>query len=117
MVLMSHQQSVCILKFILKKWKPSINYSAFDDDMLKRHFFGYQLPEKVEKNFSADIESADFIIVSPGINLKKAKLKKKLIENKDKIITDLDLFYLFNPGIKNDCSNGNEWKIYNLQDS
>ena len=34
------------------------------------------------------------------INLKKAKLRKKLIENKDKIITDLDLFYLFNPQIK-----------------
>ena len=46
---------------------------------------------------------ADFIIVSPRITLKKAKLKKKLIENKHKIITDLDLFYLFYKPFKTIC--------------
>ena len=79
----------------------AITYSAWDDDVAKRNLFGYQTAEKEGKRFfSQDIDLADFIIVSPGINLKKAKLRKKLIENKDKIITDLDLFYLFNPRIK-----------------
>ena len=79
----------------------AITYSAWDDDVVKRDLFGYHTAEKEGKRFfSQDIDLADFIIVSPGINLKKAKLRKKLIENKDKIITDLDLFYLFNPQIK-----------------
>ena len=79
----------------------AITYSAWDDDVAKRDLFGYHTAEKEGKRFfSQDIDLADFIIVSPGINLKKAKLRKKLIENKDKIITDLDLFYLFNPRIK-----------------
>ena len=46
------------------------------------------------------MDFTDFIVLSPGISLKKAKLKKKLIKNRDKIITDLDLFYLLNPEIK-----------------
>jgi UDP-N-acetylmuramoylalanine--D-glutamate ligase len=46
------------------------------------------------------LDSSEFIVVSPGISLRKAKLKKKLKENKNKIITDLDLFYLCNPKIK-----------------
>jgi len=79
----------------------AITYSAWDDDMSKRNLFGYYATEEEGKrSFSQDIDSADFIIVSPGINLKKSKLKRKLIENKHKIITDLDLFYLFNPKIK-----------------
>ena len=78
-----------------------ITYSAWDDDSAKRNLFGFRTGEKQGKRFfSQNIDLADFIIVSPGIDLKKAKLKKKLIKNKHKIITDLDLFYLFNPKIK-----------------
>ena len=51
-------------------------------------------------NFSMKLDKANFIVMSPGISLKRAKLKKQLTENKNKIITDLDLFYLFNPKIK-----------------
>ena len=51
-------------------------------------------------NFSTNLDKADFIVMSPGISIKKARLKKKLIKNKNKIITDFDLFYLFNPRIK-----------------
>ena len=51
-------------------------------------------------NFSMKLDKANFIVMSPGISIKKAKLKKKLIKNENKIITDLDLFYLFNPKIK-----------------
>ena len=38
--------------------------------------------------------------MSPGINLEKTEFSKELIINKDKIITDLDLFYVFNRKIK-----------------
>ena len=39
---------------------------------------------------------ADYIILSPGINIKNSKFKKYLLKFKHKIITDLDLFYIFN---------------------
>ena len=55
--------------------------------------------KKRKKKFLKYLDSSDYIIVSPGINLKKSKLKNKLFRNKHKIITDLDLFYLFNPNI------------------
>ena len=35
----------------------------------------------------------DYIIVSPGINIKKCYLKNFLLKNKDKIISELDIFY------------------------
>ncbi len=38
----------------------------------------------------------DFIILSPGISIKKSKFRKVLKKNKNKIITDLDLFFLTN---------------------
>ena len=77
------------------------DYYAWDDDAAKRNFFGVHTSEqKVKAKFSEIIDFTDFIVLSPGISLKKAKLKKKLIKNKDKIITDLDLFYLLNPEIK-----------------
>ncbi len=42
----------------------------------------------------------DFIIVSPGIDIKKCKLSKFLKKNLKKIYTDLDIFYSC---YKNDC--------------
>ena len=36
----------------------------------------------------------DYIVLSPGIDLKKCKLNKYLIKNKQKIITEIDIFYL-----------------------
>ncbi len=39
----------------------------------------------------------DIIIISPGIDIVKCKLSKFLSKNKNKIITDLDVFYLCNP--------------------
>ena len=38
----------------------------------------------------------DYIILSPGIDKKKCSLKSFLKKNEKKIITDLDIFYLFN---------------------
>ena len=37
--------------------------------------------------------SIDFIVISPGINIKKCHLKEFLKKNLKKIITDLDIFY------------------------
>jgi len=76
------------------------NWGAWDDNAKEKVFWGSIKKKKGERLFSKHLDSAEFIVVSPGISLNKASLKKKLIENKEKIITDLDLFYLFNPKIK-----------------
>ncbi len=39
----------------------------------------------------------DYIVLSPGIDIKNCKLKEYLNFNRKKIITDLDIFYLNNP--------------------
>ena len=45
-------------------------------------------------NLNKTLKNVDYIILSPGISLKKAKYRKQLIKYKKKIITDLDLLYL-----------------------
>ena len=39
----------------------------------------------------------DYIVISPGIDIYKCKLKSYLIKNWDKIITELDIFYITYP--------------------
>ena len=39
----------------------------------------------------------DIIIISPGIDIDNCKISKFLSKNKNKIITDLDVFYKYNP--------------------
>ena len=51
---------------------------------------------KFKNRFKAHLNFVDYIIISPGINIEKSKFKKSLMRNKDKIITDLDLFFLKN---------------------
>jgi len=41
----------------------------------------------------------DNIIISPGININSCELSNYLRKNRNKIITDLDIFYKFNPKI------------------
>ena len=78
-----------VVKFL--KRKKLNNFTVWDDKKNSKN-------EK--KDFLKKLDFSDYIIVSPGVSLKKAKFKKKLIQNKHKIITDLDLFYIFNPEIK-----------------
>tara|TARA_B100001175_G_C19510298_1_gene643366 strand:+ start:1444 stop:2727 length:1284 start_codon:yes stop_codon:yes gene_type:complete len=66
--------------------------------------------KREKKIFSKYLDLSDYIIISPGISLKSAKLKKKLIKNKNKIITDIDLFYLLNPNIKSIIITGTNGK-------
>ena len=58
------------------------------------HLFKFSL--KFKDRFKAHLNFVDYIIISPGINIEKSKFKKSLMKNKDKIITDLDLFFLKN---------------------
>ena len=66
--------------------------------------------KKEEKIFSNHLDLSDYIVISPGINIKNAKLKKNLIKNKSKIITDIDLFYLLNPNLKSIVITGTNGK-------
>ena len=50
--------------------------------------------EELEKNYF------DYIVISPGIDVKKCKISKYLQRNKSKIISELDIFYLTYPKVK-----------------
>ena len=90
-----------VINYLNREREHFSDYYVWDDDAAKRNFFGVHKDEqKVKAKFSEIIDFTDFVVLSPGISLKKAKLKKKLIKNRHKIITDLDLFYLLNPEIK-----------------
>ena len=61
----------------------------------------YDDNKKFNKFFIAkkkvQITKFDYIVLSPGININKCSLKNYLKKNREKIITDLDIFYLNNP--------------------
>ena len=84
------------------------NYVVWDDNKKLKNSWG--LTKSKEKIFSEAIEFVDFIVISPGINIKKTKLKKILLENKEKFITDLDIFYLLNPQTKSIVVTGTNGK-------
>ena len=50
--------------------------------------------KKRSLNLKKNLKKVDYIVLSPGISLKKAKNKKQLIKYKKKIITDIDLIYM-----------------------
>ena len=61
----------------------------------------YTWDDKKNKNdikkinlFKKSLDQVDYIVISPGINIQKTKFKLKLLKNKKKLITDLDLFYM-----------------------
>ena len=65
--------------------------AVFDDNK--------NLKSRSNKKFFLNINNInknkfDFIIISPGIDIKKCKLKNYLLKNRKKIITELDIFYL-----------------------
>ena len=70
------------------------NVNIFDDNLSlknhknKKYFLG---KNKILK------AKFDYIIISPGIDIKKCTLKKYLLKNQRRIITELDIFYLFYP--------------------
>ncbi len=64
------------------------NYLVWDDKDKKSY------KEKRPKNLFKALKESDYIVLSPGINLKKTKNRKKIIKFKDKIITDIDFIFL-----------------------
>ena len=85
------KSGLAALKF-LRKIKSKIY--CWDDNFLVRKSikkkYLLNLKKKITNNFF------DFIVVSPGINIRQCYLKELLKKNKAKIITDLDIFYNFN---------------------
>ena len=71
------------------------NYTIWDDNKKLKKLYNLD-----KKNFSESLNFVDYIVISPGINIERATLRKQLKKNKNKIITDLDLFYIMNPEVK-----------------
>ena len=68
---------------------------------------------KIKKNldfFKAKLNEVDYIVISPGINIKKTRFKSILFKNKKKIITDLDLFYMQKLDVKSIMVTGTNGK-------
>ena len=82
------------------------NYYVWDDNikLRKKH------KNKAVINLSNSIKEVDYIVLSPGISLKKTKYKKNLIKCKKKIITDIDLLYLSNANFKSIVVTGSNGK-------
>ncbi len=93
-----------VIRFFKKK-KIS-NFYIWDDNvnLRKKH--------KLKKivNLKRSIEQVDYIVLSPGVSLKKAKFKKDLKKYKNKIITDIDLLYLSNSNFKSIVVTGSNGK-------
>jgi UDP-N-acetylmuramoylalanine--D-glutamate ligase len=60
--------------------------------------------------FYKSLNKVDYIVISPGINIKTTRFKSILHKNKKKIITDLDLFYMQNLPIKSVVVTGTNGK-------
>ena len=84
------------------------NYVIWDDNKTLKSY--WRLNKKKENLFFKFLNFADYIIVSPGINLKKNRYRNVFLKNKYKIITDLDLFYMTNPKIKSIVVTGTNGK-------
>jgi len=52
----------------------------------------------------------DYIVISPGIKIQETKFKLKLLKNKKKLITDLDLFYMQKISLKSIVVTGTNGK-------
>ncbi len=81
--------------------------SIWDDNLETRKKFN--LKHK-EKNIKKKFFDVDYIILSPGISLIKSKKKRYLKSNKNKIITDIDLFFLTNKIFKSIMVTGTNGK-------
>ena len=88
------KSGVSAFEFLKKKGEVSL----FDDFELK--IKSLKIKKKII-NYKKLLNSTfDYIILSPGIDIKKCKLSKYLKKNYEKVYSDLDVFYAF---FKNDC--------------
>jgi len=82
----------CSVAKILKKLKVTIY--CWDDNKKIREK-AKKLKFKISK-FWLNKNSLDSVVISPGIDIDKCKIKKYLKKNMNKIITDLDIFFELN---------------------
>ena len=88
------KSGISAYEFLKKKGEVSL----FDDFELK--IKNSKIKKKII-NYKKLLNSTfDFIILSPGIDIKRCKLSKYLKKNYEKVYSDLDVFYAF---FKNDC--------------
>ena len=96
----------------LKYLKKNNNVKVFDDNILLKN-------EKYKKFFLNKNEifklEFDYIVLSPGIDIQKCKLNKYLLKNQEKIITELDIFYLTYPDNKKITITGTNGKSSTCQ--
>lgn len=64
------------------------NYLVWDDK--NKNLYRKKRP----KNLESVLKKINYIVLSPGVSLRKSKNKNKLIKYKSKIITDIDLIFL-----------------------
>ena len=93
-----------VIKYFKKK--NISNYYIWDDSVKVRKKF----KNNKKLNLTKTLNKVDYIVLSPGISLKKNKYKKKLIKFKKKIITDIDLLYLSNSKFKSIVVTGSNGK-------
>ena len=68
----------------------------FDDN---KKNIPFKLKKKLINRNKLSITSFDFIVLSPGINIKKCKISNFLEKNRSKIVTELDIFQISYPKI------------------
>ena len=93
-----------VIKYFKKR--KIYNFSVWDDNLRLRKKFR----SKNVSNLKNALKKVDYIVLSPGISLKKTKNKKDLIKFKKKIITDIDLLYLSNSKFKSIVVTGSNGK-------
>ena len=76
-----------VIKYLKKK---NYNFYVWDDNVRLRKKFNHRYIPKLNNI----LKEVDYIVLSPGISLKKKKFRKNLTKFKKKIITDIDLLYL-----------------------
>ena len=89
----------------LKK-KKITNFFVWDDNAKLRKKFRFNSV----LNLKDSLKEVDYIVLSPGISLKKTRYKKDLLKFKKKIITDIDLLYLSNSKFKSIVVTGSNGK-------
>ncbi len=93
-----------VVKFFKKK-KIS-NFSIWDDKQKVRSLF----KKYVTNNLTKSLKEVDYIVLSPGINIIDKIHKKTLYKFKYKILTDIDLVYLYNSDFKSIVVTGTNGK-------
>ena len=99
-------------KSCLQYLKKKNNVKVFDDNIL----FNNKKYKKffLNKNKIFKLQF-DYIVLSPGIDIQKCKLKKYLSKNRKKIVTELDIFYLSYPNNKKITITGTNGKSSTCQ--